>query len=62
MNADIHLIAVKPTPFADFLWSDFLRPLVPRELIGKHLGEALAHAHLAKARYLSAWSGTMAAQ
>jgi hypothetical protein len=54
------------TPFAEFLWSDFLRPLVPRELIGKRfdkaLDMALAHAHSAEARYLPGWSGTMAAQ
>ncbi|MBS2132127.1 hypothetical protein KEX41_28480 (plasmid) [Burkholderia thailandensis] len=54
------------TPFAEFLWSDSLRPLVARELIGKRFDKALdtarAHAHSAEARYLPGWSGTTAAQ
>lgn len=49
------------TPFSEFLWADFLRPLIRREHIKKHFQRAVQEAvHLAqsqKANYLPGWCG-----
>ena len=49
------------SPFAEFLWADYLRPHIPRAQIRKTLDVALREAQgLAKsplARYLPGWSG-----
>ncbi len=51
------------SPFAEFLWADYLRPLITRAQIRKSLALALREAQgLAKsplARYLPGWSGVM---
>ena len=53
------------SPFAEFLWADYLRPHIPRGQIRKALDVALREAQgLAKsplARYLPGWSGVMLA-
>ncbi|HTH76032.1 MAG TPA: ParB-like protein [Trinickia sp.] len=50
-------------PFSEFLWADYLRSKVPEKRIRKNfdkaLGEALACAHEADARYLPGWAGQM---
>jgi hypothetical protein len=49
------------TPFSEFLWADYLRPLIPpgaiRKDFGKALRDALILAHEQAARYLPGWSG-----
>ena len=51
------------SPFAEFLWADYLRPHIPRAQIRKKMDVALREAQgLAKsplARYLPGWSGVM---
>ena len=51
------------SPFAEFLWADYLRPHIPRAQIRKTMDVALREAQgLAKsplARYLPGWSGVM---
>ena len=53
------------SPFAEFLWADYLRPHISRAQIRKALADALREAQsLAKsplARYLPGWSGVMLA-
>ena len=53
------------SPFAEFLWADYLRPHISRAQIRKTLDAALREAQgLAKsplARYLPGWSGVMLA-
>ena len=53
------------SPFAEFLWADYLRPHISRSQIRKTLDAALREAQrLAKsplARYLPGWSGVMLA-
>ena len=52
------------SPFAEFLWADYLRPHITRVQIRKNIAVALREAQgLAKspmARYLPGWSGVMA--
>jgi hypothetical protein len=52
------------TPFSEFLWADYLRPRIKRNLIvkdfDKALHDALALAHAQDARYLPGWSGVVA--
>ncbi len=53
-------------PFAEFLWADFFRPLIPRKRLEKSVGQALpvealqqavALARGPAARYLPGWTG-----
>ena len=52
------------SPFAEFLWADYLRPLVAPELIQKSLTsavrESLGLARSPLARYLPGWAGVSA--
>ncbi|WP_378947415.1 ParB-like protein [Mesorhizobium sp. ANAO-SY3R2] len=49
------------TPFAEFLWADFFRRRVPREVVDDDFDRASRHAfqlaRLAGANYLPGWSG-----
>jgi hypothetical protein len=49
------------TPFSEFLWADFFRPLIPVGLIEREFGKALAKAkklaRTQQARYLPGWCG-----
>jgi hypothetical protein len=51
------------TPFAEFLWADYLRLKIPEKRVRKDfdkaLKDALACAHDPDARYLPGWSGNM---
>ena len=53
--------AKDPTPFAEFLWADYLRRRVDAKLVGKHfetaVSEALDLAHHRDASYLPGWCG-----
>jgi len=53
------------TPFSEFLWADYLRPLVKRSAITDDFDQALSNAltlaHRQEARYLPGWSGKMEA-
>ena len=49
------------TPFSEFLWADFFRPLIASDLIEHDFSKALAKAkklaRTQQARYLPGWSG-----
>jgi hypothetical protein len=54
------------TPYSEFLWADFFRPLVSAKLIeqspGKATAKAVALARQPDARYLPGWAGSLAAK